>query len=251
MQITHFQSVAIRFLATLTLLLTGSLGLQPGNADSLGRTQTADGIDVNRIISEFTARETEARKAFETYGYRCDLIIQTVRNSTITGVFKHSTRTVLNKKGVLETKSVSFDRNTITEISITPQDIEIISPKYQFALETVNAAKYKFTFVSRQTVDRIDSFIFKVEPKRLLFRELLFNGHIWVRASDSKIYRMIGQTEQMGNQKFSTVETQRALFEEQYFFPIQLSSDEDVRFRVGVSVHIKVDVRFSEYIKLK
>jgi hypothetical protein len=251
MLITRFRSVAISFLATLTLPLAASLGLQQGNTNSLGRTQTADGIDVNRIISEVTARETEARRAFETYGYRCDLIIQTVRNSTITGVFKRSTRTILNKKGVLETKTVSFDRNTITEISITPQDIEITSPKYQFALETANATKYKFTFVSRQTVDRIDSFIFKVEPKRLLFRELLFNGHIWVRASDSKIYRMIGEPVQEGNQKFSTVETQRALFEDQYFFPVQLSSDEDVKFRLGVSVHIKMDVRFSEYIKLK
>src|SRR5262249_46563567 len=147
-----------------------------------------------------------------------------------------------------ETKSVSFDRNTITEVTITPQDLEIISPKYQFALETVNAAKYKFTFVSRQIVGRIDSFVFKVEPKRLLFRERLFNGHIWVRASDSKIFRVVGETVQVGDQKFPPVETQRALFADQYFFPIQLSADENIKFRLGVSVHVKMDVRFSEYI---
>jgi len=238
-------------IGALILPLTALATFQPANVEALEQTETAQAIDVNHIISEFTAREAEARKAFEQYGYRCDLIVQTVRGSTVTGVYKHSTKIVLNKKGALETKAVSFDRNTMTELVVTPQDIENLSPKYQFALETVNAEKYKFTFVNRQTVNRIDSFLFKVEPKRLLFKDLLFNGHIWIRASDSKIFRMIGVAEQQGNQKFPVVETQRALFADQYFFPIELSADEEIKFSLGASVHIKMNARYTEYIKLK
>lgn len=129
--------------------------------------------------------------------------------------------------------------------------LEGLSAKYQFTLETANASKYKFAYAVKERIDNMDVYIFEVEPKSISSKERLFSGRIWVSLKDLRIVKMRGKGVQKGYQRFPVMEIYRTVVEGRYLFPLASFADEELKFPNGSTVHLRVVVRYSDYIKLK
>ena len=174
-------------------------------------SQTSKTPDVKHIISEFTVGETELRKSFDQYGYHRDLLIQTVKKGKVTGAYHRITQLSLGKDGKPEEKVLSFPRPSLTEVTVTPEDLECLSPNYHFTLGESNVDKYEFTYIgSDRTADR-DFYVFDVRPKRVGAKELLFKGRIWVSGKDLRVIKIRGLCVTKTNQSFPVLEISRGM----------------------------------------
>jgi hypothetical protein len=256
MRIHTLSSTPPGILATSTFLLLllkiACFMVNPdGSAVWATPAQVSENFDVNHVITEFTAGEAGFRTAFDNYGYKCDLIIQSIKDGKVTGEYRRTTQVALNKKGKPEEKVLSFPRPSLTEIVVTPEDLEDLSAKYHFILETTDARNYKFTYSGKERADNRDLYVFGVEPKVNPSKERLFSGRIWVSVSDLKIVKMRGKRVQKGNQSFPVMESKRSRVGEQYLFPSHASADEVLVFSNGRSAHVRIEVRYSDYVKLR
>lgn len=256
MKIEKFSHRSYKVLATqifvfLLLEIVCHAVSQKDNPQPALPAQATENLDVNHIVSEFTTGEAEFHAAFNRYGYKCDMVIQTLKNGNVTGEYRRTTQVVLGDDGKLEEKVISFPRQSLTDIVVTREDLEDLSAKYQFTLETANASKYKFAYVGKERIDNLDLYIFEVEPKSTSSKERLFSGRIWVSLNDLRIVKMHGKGVQKGRQRFPIMEIYRRAVEGRYLFPSAAFADEELKFPNGSSVHLRVVVRYSDYVKLK
>jgi hypothetical protein len=169
----------------------------------------------------------------------------------VTGEFHRTTQVVLGKNGKLEEKIISFPRPSLTDVGITREDLEVLSAGYQFALEAANASKYKFTYAGKVRVDNIDLFAFDIEPKSISSKERLFRRRVWVSVRDQRIVKTRGRAVQKGNQSFALMEVYRSAVEGRSLFPSLGFADEEIVFPHGNSVRVRIEVRYTDYVKLK
>jgi len=239
--------------ATLLLLFLETVCVAQNKKDSpaeFGPQQTSKHLDVNHVISVVAASENGFRTALGDYGYKYDVIIQTFKDGKVTGEYRRTTQVALDKKGTLEERVLYFPRPSVTDIQVTREDLEDLSGRNQFVLETVNISKYNFTYAGNERIDNIDLYVIDVEPKAISSRERLFSGRIWLRANDLRILRMRGRTVQKGSQRFPVMDSYRAQVGEQYLFPALAVAEEQLEFPRG-SVHLRIEVKYSDYVKLK
>jgi hypothetical protein len=241
----------VSVVSVLLLLYVVSVAtVQRDEPAQAARSQTSNTPDVKHIISEFTVGETELRKSFDQYGYHRDLLIQTVKKGKVTGEYHRITQLILGKDGKPEEKVLSFPRPSLTEVTVTPEDLECLSPNYHFTLGESNADKYEFTYVgSVRTADR-DFYVFDVRPKRVGAKELLFKGRVWVSVSDLRVIKMRGQCVAKTNQSFPILEINRSMVDGHYLFPSHAFADDEVHFETGDSAHLLIEVRYTDYVKL-
>jgi hypothetical protein len=213
--------------------------------------QAAANPDVDHIVSEFTIGEAEYQAAFDHYGYKQDLVLETLQNGKVTGEFHRITQIGLNKDGKPEERIISFPASSLKEVAVTREDLDDLSAKYQFTLQPGNASKYKFHYAGRERIDAVDLYLFDVKPKVSSAKERLFKGRIWVSDSNLRIFKMRGRGERKGNnQAFPVMEVQRTLVDGS-MFPAYAFADEKLVFQNGSSVHLRIHLRFTDYVKLR
>jgi hypothetical protein len=236
-----------KLFTVLLVLICGSMARLDFNA--ISRPLQEEALDLNKIISGMTSRETESRAAFANYGYRCDLVIRSIKDGKATGEYRRTSEVALSKSEKLEEKTVSFPKSSLTELIVTPDDLEDISIKCMFPLETANAAKYKFTYIGKDRFEEAETYVFKVEPKVSLSRECLYSGRVWARVSDLRIVRMLGRSRRKTNQQFPLLDRRRVEVGD-YMFPSRATADEKVVFTTG-TVHVQMEVQYTGYVKLR
>ncbi|HKA18235.1 MAG TPA: hypothetical protein VKN18_07960 [Blastocatellia bacterium] len=210
----------------------------------------AEAPDLNHIIAEFTSRESEARAAFDNYGYTRYLVTKSIKDGKITGEYRQTTEVGLGKSGKLEERVLSFPKPSLTELVVTPEDLEDLSANCIFPLESANASKYKFSYVGKERLEEVETYVFNVEPKASPSRECLYTGQIWVRVSDLRIVRMLGRSVRKTNQKFPMLDRRRVAVRDQFMFPSHATADEELVFPKA-TVHMQMEVQYFGYVKLR
>jgi hypothetical protein len=239
--------MSTKLFTVLLVLICGSMARLDFNA--ISRPLQEQALDLNKIISGLTAQETESRAAFANYGYTCDLVIRSIKDGKATGEYRRTSEVALSKSGKLAEKVLSFPKSSLTELIVTPQDLEDLSIKCMFPLETANATKYKFTYIGKDRFEEADTYVFKVEPKVSLSRECLYNGGVWARVSDLRIVRMLGRSMRDTNQKFASLDRRRVEVGD-YMFPSRTTADGELVF-TNSTVHMQMEVHYTGYVKLR
>ena len=213
--------------------------------------------DIDRIVKTFTAKEAEFRSALTEYVFNRNATIQTIgMGGQVTGVYRRDSFMALNEQGVRAEKILYFPVSTITEIVITPEDVDNLGSINPFALEPAKAALYNFTLVGKERIDELDLYVFDVAPKVLpdpkKTKELLFLGRIWVDDRDLQIVKSKGKAVPEGkNTKYPVVETWRENVGGKYWFPSYASSDDELVFDSGQAVKLKMRVHYKNYTQGK
>ncbi|MFL6255583.1 MAG: hypothetical protein ACJ74T_11265 [Pyrinomonadaceae bacterium] len=220
--------------------------------------------DVERIIRAFTQKEAEFRKALNEYGFRREAILQTIAwGGQISGEYLRVSRFVFDDSGNRFEKILKFPVPTMSEITITAEDLEDFGGVQSFSLEASKIGEYNFAYVGKEKIDELDTYVFDVTPKILSDKgrldalkrskkpERYFQGRIWVDDRDYQIVKSRGKGVPEFDQRFPTFETYREQIDGKYWFPTYSYADDELTFKTGQTVHLRMRIRFTEFERLR
>ena len=259
----------------LLLTLLAAAALCPATA--FAQTQTAASgsapsvvnrsgspADVERIIRAFTQKEAEFRKALNEYGFRREATIQTIAfGGQISGEYYRVSRFVFDDSGNRYEKILKFPVPTMSEITITAEDLEDLGGVQSFALETSKMHEYDFAYVGKEKIDEVDTFVFDVTPKILgdqkrlaalkksKLPERFFQGRVWVDDQDLQIVKARGKGVPEFDQRFPTFETYREQIDGKFWFPTYTYADDELNFKTGQTVRLRMRIRFTDFERLR
>jgi TonB family protein len=224
---------------------------QTATASAASPAQAAP-VDTNKIIAAFTAKETEFRRALNSYAFKRDAVIQVIgMGGQIAGEYHRVSHFTFDDSGNRFEKIVFFPMPSYS--GVTAEDIEDLSGVNPFALEAANIDKYNFTYVGKERIDDLNLYIFDVTPKVMpnpKAKIRLFQGRIWVDDQDLQIVKSHGKgVPETKTNKFPKVETYREQIDGRYWFPTYSYADEELVFGDGNVTHIRIKVKYTDFQK--
>lgn len=208
--------------------------------------------EVNRIVHAFSAKETEFQQALTQYVFKREVTVQTVGfGGQVSGEYRRDSSFTLSGSGERSEKILYFPMPTLTELSLTAEDLEDFGGVNAFALEAKKINFYNFTYAGKERIDDLDLFVFDVAPKTLpdpkRISERFFQGRIWVDAQDLQIVKTRGKGVPEGKQRFPIVETYREQIDGRFWFPTYAYVDDQLVFDGGQVVHMRMKIKYTEY----
>lgn len=209
--------------------------------------------EIDRIIKKVAANEGDFRAALTNYVFTRDAVVSTVgMGGNITGVYHRTSFMTFNQDGSRFEKILFFPVPTLTEISVTPEDLEDLGGVNPFALDPSMVGQYNFNYVGTEKIDELDLHVFDVTPKAMpdpkKTKLRLFTGRIWVDKDELMIVKSKGKAVPETKQnKFPVVETYRENIDGKYWFPTYVTSDDHLVFDSGQVVHTRMKVTYKDY----
>ena len=217
-------------------------------SETNGSISTAE---AERIISSFTAKEAEFRRALNSYSFKRDAIMQSIgMGGQVIGEYHRVSNFTFDDQGNRYEKISYFPMPSMSEI--TQEDIDDLGGIEPFALEPSKISKYNIKYVGKEKIDELNLFVFDVAPKLIpdpkKTKERLFLGRVWVDDQDLQIVKTKGKgVPETKINKFPTVETYREHIDGRYWFPTYSYADEELIFDNGGSLHIRMKVRYTDF----
>lgn len=213
------------------------------------QTKSEEQPNVNEIIRRFAAAESLNKAARNNYTFTQDVDAMTIGEAgSITGRFHRISDIVYDDLGNRIEKITFFPAPTMQ--NFTKEDIRDLSGVQPFALSTEDLPKYQVTYVSKEKVDELNTYIFDVKPKQMAKGERYFQGRIWVDDQDLQIVKAVGKgVPDDDNNKFPQFESYRENIDGRYWFPTYVYADEVLEFKKGPDLHIRFSVRYTNYKK--
>ncbi len=209
--------------------------------------------EIDRIVKKFTANEAEFRVALPNYVFNRSATVQTIgMGGQVTGTFRRDSFMSLTEDGKRFERINFAPVSTLTEITVTPEDLEDLGGVNPFALEPSVVSQYNFNYVGKEKIDELNLYVFDVSPKVMpdpkKTKLRLFTGRIWVDDQDLLIVKSKGKAvPETKNNKYPVVETWRENIDGKYWFPSYISSDDELVFDSGQSVKLKMRVKYNNY----
>jgi len=190
------------------VVVTSPLVFRNNSTLSLGRLSKAQQsataqrnqppADTDRIVSAFTAKETEFRNALAQYRFKRDAVVQTIgAGKQISGEYHRTSQLAAEDSGKRIEKMLFFPTPTLRTIGVSTDDLDDIFGAQLFALEASKAALYNFKYVGQERIDELDLHIFDVSPKALpdpkKVKDRLFQGRVWVDTEGFQIVKTRGK----------------------------------------------------------
>lgn len=209
--------------------------------------------EIDKILSHMTAREAEFRKALDSYAFTRNAVIQTVgMGGQVTGEYRRDSFMTFKPDGSRIEKVLFAPIPTLTEISVSTQDLEDLGGVNPFALEPSAIGLYNFTYLGKERIDELDLYVFDVAPKVMpdpkKSKQRVFTGRIWVDDKDFDIVRSKGRAgPESKKEKFPIVETWRQNVDGKYWFPTYATSNDELVWDSGQVVRFRMRVKYSNY----
>jgi TonB family protein len=250
----RFLSLPILAALVFCVLATPRAGFAQQAAKTTTTTNTGAPVDVARIISAFSAKETEFRQALSQYAFTRDVTVQSIgMGGQAAGEYRRVSSFVFDDKGNRFEKITFFPMSTLSDLVITQEDLEDLGGIQPFALEASKINQYNFTYVGKERIDELDLYIFDVTPKVMpdpKSKVRLFSGRIWVDDHDLQIVKSRGKgVPETKINKFPNVETYREQIDGRYWFPTYSYADEELVFGNGEVLHIRLRVKYTDFQK--
>lgn len=224
-----------------------ALGQQPTDVSAA----TTSRVDVERIIKAFAVKETEFRRALNSYAFKRDAVIQQIgMGGQVAGEYHRVSNFTFDNEGKRYEKITFFPIPTYP--GVTAEDIEDLSGVNPFALEASKIDQYNLTFVGKERIDELNLYVFdvapKIKPDPKRTKERFFQGRIWVDDKDLQIVKSRGKgIPETKINKFPIVETYREQIDGRYWFPTYSYADDELVFDNGEVLHIRIRVRYTDF----
>ena len=214
------------------------------------------GITPAEIIQKFSDKEAALKSARERYGYTLSVNVQTLDNyGRPDGQYEQTSEVTLNDVGKRVELTTFAPESTLRRLSLSQDDMDDIRRRIPFPFTTEELPKFTVTYVGRQPVDDLQTYVFDVRPKAAKKANKLFDGRLWVDDGELAIVKTCGKPreDQPTNPKkrdFTDVSpvfvTYREQVDRQYWFPTYARADELLRFPSGF-VHLREVVKYTNY----
>jgi hypothetical protein len=241
--------IAMPLLAAI-LLSSSSLFAQEGSLV----TDPPKGISTQEVIQKFAAKEKEFKEARDNYTFRQDVRVQTLDGDTVTGEYREVFDVTYDDKGRHLENVVFAPQNTLTDILMTPEDLQDIRHTMPFVLTSDEIQDYNIMYVGSQQEDELHCYVFDIAPKKIEPKRRYFQGRIWVDDQDLQIVKTFGkpvpETHKKSNENlFPKFTTWREQVDGRYWFPAYTKADDTLHFRSGgyQDVHIRDIIKYTDY----
>jgi hypothetical protein len=215
-------------------------------------TSTPPAIPVEQIIEKFSRHESEFRKERDNYTYTQTFVIQTIdSDGNPDGEYRMNSDIVFTPDGKRTTKVTYAPPDSLRRITLSKQDLDDLENIQPFVLTVEDLPKYNVTYVGRQIVDDLHTYVFEVGPKKMEKDQRYFQGRVWVDDKDLQIVKSYGKAvpdiiKKNNENIFPHFETYRENITGPFWFPTYTHADDTLHFSSG-GVHIRMTVKYSNY----
>ncbi len=212
----------------------------------------APAMPVDQIIQKFAEREEEFRKERDNYTYTQMFVIQTIDDDgQPDGEYRMMSDILFTPAGKRYEKVTDAPPPTLQRISLSQQDLDDLEDVQPFVLTTAELPKYNVTYVGREQLDELATYVFEVGPKVIEKNQRYFQGRVWVDDKDLNIVKTDGKAvpdiKKHGQENvFPRFETFRENIEGHFWFPTYTRSNDTLHFSTS-EVHIRMTVRYTNY----
>jgi hypothetical protein len=241
--------------------LAGPAAAQDSSASGFGPLDPTPPKDLTpqEIITKFAARETDFAQARENYTFRQTVKVDTIDEDSgkVDGEYQQVTDITINDDGKREEHVVFAPQNTLQRVMMSPVDFDEIEHRLPFILTTTDLPQYDVTYLGRQRVDELDTYVFQAGPKTIEKNHHYFQGKVWVDQQDFQIVLINGKTVPQDTRKghedlqppFTTYYEQ---VDGKYWFPTYTKAEGNLHFAaqngaLTQDVHMRNIVRYTDY----
>src|SRR5579875_2019635 len=219
---------------------------------------TPPAIPVAQIVEEFTAKESLFRQALDNYTWTRSVRVQTLdEDNKPDGEYYQVVDIYYSPDGHRMERVVDAPESTLTRVMMSPADFQDIEERLPFVLTTEDAPQYDITYVGKQKIDEIDTWVFDVKPKVIEKKKRYFQGRIWVDQKEHQIVVTNGKNvpddTRPGHEDLSTpFITYRQMIDGKYWFPVYTHGDGILHFAAGhgylsQDVHMRETLKYTNY----
>ncbi len=217
------------------------------------------GKSVDQIIQAMGQKESAFAQARDNYVFKQSVRMQTINDDTNKpdGEYQQVTDIGFTKDG-RRTESVLFaPANTIERVILTQEDMDDIEHRLPFVLTAKDLPDYDLTYLGRQKIDELDTYVFEAAPKTIEKNRRYYKGKIWLDQQDLQIVLVSGKSVpddvRRGHENLSPpFTTYYEQVDGKYWFPTYTKAEGTLHFAAdtgtaGQDVHIKSVVKYTDY----
>ncbi|GGA68818.1 hypothetical protein GCM10011507_20350 [Edaphobacter acidisoli] len=214
------------------------------------------GLTSQQIVDKFAARESVFDVARRNYTWQRSVKVDTINDDTnkVDGEYYEVTDIVFGEDGKRAEHVVFAPQNTLQRVMMSPADFQDIEHRLPFILTTEDLPQYDITYVGRQHVDEIDTYVFDAKPKVIEKNHRYFQGRVWVDQQDFQIVLVNGKNVpddlRKGHEDLSPpFTTYYGQVDGKYWFPIYTKAEGILHFGLegGGDVHLRSVVKYTDY----
>jgi len=178
-------------------------------------------------------------------------------NNKPDGEYKQVTDITMDDSGKRAEHVVFAPQNTIQRVIMTENDLKDIEQRLPFVLTTAQLPDYNLTYLGKQKVDELDTYVFGCEPKVLVKNHRYLSGKVWVDQEDDEIVLVNGinvpQDTRKGHEDLSPpFTTYYQQIDGKYWFPTYTKAEGVLHFQaqngaLSQDVHMRTVVKYTDY----
>ena len=217
-------------------------------------TEQPKSITSQQIIEKFAAKEKEFKEARDHYTFRQDVRVQTLDGDTVNGEYREVFDVTYDNQGRHLENVTYAPQDTLTEIMMSPEDLQDIRHLLPFVLTSDEIPEYDILYIGQQQEDELHCYVFDVAPKKIESKKRYFQGRIWVDDKDMQVVKTSGKTvpdirKKSNENLFPKFTTWREQVDGLYWFPAYTKADDTLHFRKGAyqDVHIREIIKYTDY----
>lgn len=215
-------------------------------------------LPVPQIIQEFTGKEAVFKQALDNYTWTRSVRVQTIDDDgNPDGQYYQVTDIGYDSQGHRTERVIDAPETTLTKVMMSPADFQDIEERLPFVLTTEDASQYDITYIGKQKIDQIDTWVFDVKPKVIEKKHRYFQGRIWVDQREHQIVVTNGKNvpddTRPGHEDLSIpFVTYRQMIDGKYWFPVYTHGDGVLHFAAGhgylsQDVHMRETLKYTNY----
>src|SRR2546425_207728 len=221
-----------------------------------GQLSTAQpkSITSQQIIEKFAAKEKEFKEARDHYTFRQDVRVQTLDGDTVNGEYREVFDVTYDNQGRHLENVTYAPQDTLTEIMMSPEDLQDIRHLLPFVLTSDEIPQYDILYIGQQQEDELHCYVFDVAPKKIEAKKRYFQGRIWVDDKDLQIVKTSGKTvpdirKKNNENLFPKFTTWREQVDGRYWFPSYTKAEDTLHFRKAAysDVQIREIISYTDY----